>query len=95
MLEKVVFLKGYDEVAKDLKTLHVPTLTINGLFRPKKLSSPQSSSSVPPVVLDLDSEIIFPPLPRTDMDGFVPVLRKSREHVSVSFKELFSLIQMG
>lgn len=37
VLDKIVLLKGYSDVAVELKTLNLPTLTIPNLFRDAKI----------------------------------------------------------
>lgn len=39
LLDKVVILKGYDEIATELRTLKLGILNIDGLFRTQKVSS--------------------------------------------------------
>jgi len=56
LFEKIVLLRGYRDIASELKSLNLPDLEIDGIFMPRKLSStlPRKKASTPPSLIQAD-----------------------------------------
>ncbi|KAH8113332.1 hypothetical protein DFH11DRAFT_1601415 [Phellopilus nigrolimitatus] len=58
LLDKIVLLKGYRDIATELKALRLPTLSLDNLFRTAKLNgSPRSRFSSTPTPTEADEDV--------------------------------------
>ena len=53
LLDKLTLLHGYQEVAAEIRSLHLPNLKIDNLFRSEKLPSKLTSAALPAVTMPL------------------------------------------
>ena len=63
LLQKIILLKGYHDIATELKHLNLPTLTLDNLFRTTKLShtsTPYSRAAMSPAPTVSDIGVLTP-----------------------------------
>ncbi|TFK57272.1 hypothetical protein OE88DRAFT_1690849 [Heliocybe sulcata] len=66
LFEKIVLLRGYKDIAWELRSLNLPDLEINGVFMPRKLSNyPHKKTPTPPSTIKADDFEKFRASPRT------------------------------
>ena len=87
LLEKVTLLRGYEVLAKEVRSLNLPQLQIEGVFMTKKLhsKSPSKLSLLP---------IIMPPLEPKDFEIFKTSSRSAPDSLPSTTKSHLAVTQV-